>query len=70
MISVKVDGVVLLARAGKTPRDSVRKASQLLTGVGARIFGIAVNGVDIYRVKSKYSYGYNGYGEIKRINNT
>jgi capsular exopolysaccharide synthesis family protein len=67
MISVKVDGVLLLAKAGKTPKDSVRKASQLLTGVGARIFGIAVNGADIYRVKSKYSYGYNGYGEIKRI---
>jgi capsular exopolysaccharide synthesis family protein len=58
MVAVKVDGVLLLVKAGKTPRDDVRRTMHILTGVGTRIFGIAVNGEDFYKVKSKYSYGY------------
>jgi capsular exopolysaccharide synthesis family protein len=58
MVAVKVDGVLLMVKAGKTPRDDVRRTMHILTGVGSRIFGIAVNGEDFYKVKSKYSYGY------------
>jgi Mrp family chromosome partitioning ATPase len=50
-----IDGLLLVVRAGKTPKDMVLKAVNSLTGVN--IAGIVLNGVDSSPKKYYYSYG-------------
>lgn len=54
-----VDGVLLLARQGRTRKDMVRKAVNQLELTGAKILGYVLNGIDDSKSKS---YGYYGYG--------
>jgi len=69
VLSPKVDGVVMVVRGGETPREAVRRASEHLNQVGAKILGVMINDVDIrkseYRYYYKYYYDskyYSGYG--------
>ncbi len=55
-LSPCVDGVILVARSGRTPRDAVRRASQRLQAVGATMLGVLLNDVDM----STTEYGYYG----------
>jgi capsular exopolysaccharide synthesis family protein len=57
--SPHADGVILVARGGKTPRKSVQRAADNLAQVGAKLLGVLVNDVDVD--KSGYGY-YHGYG--------
>ncbi len=59
VLSRQVDGVIVVARGGKTPRQALRKASDQLLGIGARILGVLINDVDVRR--SEYGYSYYGY---------
>jgi len=59
IISRQVDGVVLVVRAGKTPREAVRKARRALDTVGATVLGAIINGVDLKN--AEYSYYYRHY---------
>lgn len=55
--SPHVDGTILVARAGKTPRKTVQRAADSLAKIGATLFGVLVNGVNMERS----GYGYYGY---------
>ncbi|MBI3978842.1 MAG: CpsD/CapB family tyrosine-protein kinase [Chloroflexi bacterium] len=45
VLASKVDGVLLVVRAGKTKREMARKAKQLLEKVNARLVGVVLNDV-------------------------
>jgi len=55
LIASMVDGVILVVHAGKSSRQVVRRARQLLQDVGARIFGVVLNNVNL---KSQDNYYY------------
>ncbi len=63
VLSRSVDGVILVARAGKTPRQALHRASDRLMKLGAQILGVLINDVDVRRGEYGYSYGgyYRGY---------
>jgi protein-tyrosine kinase len=50
VVAYKVDGIVMVARAGTTPREQVAAAVRQL--VGAPVWGLVLNGVDPARVPS------------------
>jgi polysaccharide biosynthesis transport protein len=52
----EVDGVIVVARLGKTDREAIVHLRNQLTNLGAPVLGIVVNGV-----RSSRTYGY-GYG--------
>jgi succinoglycan biosynthesis transport protein ExoP len=59
------DAVVLVVRHGKSGKQAVRRARDLLNRAGATIAGIALNAVDLNSPEyyAYYgSYGYSGYG--------
>jgi protein-tyrosine kinase len=53
VIARHVDGVLIVVRAGKTPRDYLTKALQSLNS--NKVMGIVLNGADL-RISSKYYY--------------
>lgn len=55
LVASIVDGVLLVVHAGKSSRGIVRRSRQLLYDVGAKIFGVVLNNVD---VKSQDGYYY------------
>ncbi|HWN99352.1 MAG TPA: polysaccharide biosynthesis tyrosine autokinase [Blastocatellia bacterium] len=64
ILSTMVDGVILVVHGGKSTRDVVRRARQELVNVGAKIFGVVLNNVDLRREGYDYYYynrHYSGY---------
>jgi capsular exopolysaccharide synthesis family protein len=59
ILSKCVDGVVLVVLAGKTPKETLSHAKELLHQVNAKILGVVINRVDITR--SDYGYYYYRY---------
>ena len=63
ILSTLVEGVILVVHGGKSSRDLVRRSRQELLGVGAKIFGVVLNNVDLRHdgydnyYYSQYSYG-------------
>jgi capsular exopolysaccharide synthesis family protein len=62
LLASLVDGVILVVHGGRSTRELVRRARQLLLGVGARIFGVVLNNVNVHEDGYYYHY-YNRYGE-------
>ncbi len=60
LLSVLVDGVVLVIRSGETTKPSLRHSRELLGHVGARVIGCVVNALD-ERSHNAYYYYY-AYG--------
>lgn len=63
LISSMVDGVLLVVHGGKSSRHVVRRSRQLLQDVGAKIFGVVLNNVnlhshDYYYYQRYYSQRY------------
>ncbi len=58
ILSTQVDGVVLVAMAGKSSIHLIRRFKQRLSNIGARIYGVVLNGIKA----SSVEYGYYGYG--------
>ncbi|MEZ5308485.1 MAG: polysaccharide biosynthesis tyrosine autokinase [Pyrinomonadaceae bacterium] len=58
ILSTIVDGVVLVAMAGKSSMHLMRRFKQRLGNMGARIYGVVLNGIKPNSVE----YGYYGYG--------
>jgi capsular exopolysaccharide synthesis family protein len=61
LIASMVDGVLLVVHGGKSSRNVVRRSRQLLTDVGAKIFGVVLNNVstrsqDYYYYYQRYYY--------------
>ncbi len=66
ILSTMVDGVILVVQAGRSTREVVRRARQELGSVGAKIFGVVLNNLDVKREGyDSYSatYGSYGYGD-------
>lgn len=55
LIASMVDGVILVVHSGKSSRQVVRRSRQLLQDVGAKVFGVVLNKVDL---KSQDNYYY------------
>ena len=73
LVSTMVDGVLLVVHGGRSSRHIVRRSKQLLNDVGAKIFGVVLNNVnlqshDYYYYQSYYGQKYyehadkHGYG--------
>ncbi len=58
LIASLTDGVLLVVEAGRTSRILVRRSRQLLQEVGAKIFGVVLNNLD---VKSSDYYNYSNH---------
>jgi capsular exopolysaccharide synthesis family protein len=58
VVSQYVDGVIVVARGGRTPRKAVQRASDQLLQVGAKLLGVLVNNV------RPGQSGYNYYGSM------
>src|SRR5207245_9559060 len=62
ILSTMVDGVVLVVHAGRNKRNAVQRACRELSAVGARIFGLVLNNVNMKRESyADYQYYYYGY---------
>jgi Mrp family chromosome partitioning ATPase len=62
-----MDGVLLVVLAGKTPRQVVRRARDLLSSVEANVLGVVVNNAN-QALPYYYDYKYYGYEEeVPRI---
>src|SRR3989441_4999803 len=59
LIASMVDGVLLVVHGGKSSRGVVRRSRQLLTDVGAKIFGVVLNNVSAS--SHDYYYYYQRY---------
>jgi polysaccharide biosynthesis transport protein len=59
IIGSAIDGVLLVALGGKTPRETLQHAKEALLQVNAKILGVVINRVDIQR--SYYGYYYYRY---------
>ncbi len=65
LASTLVDGVLLVVHSGKTSRGVVRRTKQLLQDVGAKVFGVILNNVnlrehDYYYYRGYYAHSYYG----------
>jgi polysaccharide biosynthesis transport protein len=61
VMAKSVDGVVLVVRAGKTPRKVVRNAVDKFAGINIPILGAVLNSVDVKHDRYYYSRQYYGY---------
>jgi non-specific protein-tyrosine kinase len=59
VLSRHVDGVIMVVRAGKTPKDYLAKALSSLNS--GKLVGIVLNGAD-FGLGSKYYYYYSAHG--------
>lgn len=66
LLSVDMDAVVLVIRAGKTTKAALRRTRELLNQVNARVLGVVVNAVDVdssdYYQYYYYGSKHGGYG--------
>jgi polysaccharide biosynthesis transport protein len=61
ILSAMVDGVLLVAASGTTPRGGLVRARRILEASGAKILGMAVNKLDPRRPGYGYSYSKYAY---------
>jgi len=62
ILSTMTDGVIIVVRAGNTPKDLVAQTKKLLYGVNAKILGVVLNGVKESDLRyGSYSYYYSYY---------
>ena len=61
ILSTMVDGTILVVQASRSTRDMLRRSRQELFGVGAKVFGVVLNNVDIKRDGYDEYYYYRYY---------
>jgi capsular exopolysaccharide synthesis family protein len=61
ILSVLVDGVLLVVRSGETPKEAFKRMRDLLGGVKCRLLGVLLNAVDATAPDYYYSYRYYPY---------
>jgi capsular exopolysaccharide synthesis family protein len=59
ILSSTVDGVILVVLGGKTPKETLQRAKEVLHQVNAKILGVVINRVDLQR--GHYGYYYYRY---------
>ena len=72
ILSNAVDGVILVVWGGKTPRETLHRAKEVLYQVNAKILGVVINRIDIQRSDYgfyyyKYYYYYGKEGKKKEL---
>ncbi len=72
ILSNCVNGVVLVALSGKTPREALNQSKNLLFQVNAKILGVVVNRVDLEHIGHRYYntgnyYHYEQEGKTKEL---
>jgi capsular exopolysaccharide synthesis family protein len=67
ILSTSVDAVILVVLGGKTPKETLQRAKEVLLQVNAKILGVVINRVNIHRgdygyyyYRYHYYYGRNG----------
>jgi Mrp family chromosome partitioning ATPase len=60
LISTMVDGVLLVVHGGRSSRHIVRRSKQLLSDVGAKVFGVVLNNVNLQSHDYYYYQSYYG----------
>jgi len=63
ILSKQVDGVVLVIRAGDTPKQLIQNAISQLKAVNAHILGAVLNGIQTGKDSYYYQYYYYYYGD-------
>lgn len=63
ILSTMVDGVMLVVHGGKSTRGVAQRARQDLVSVGAKIFGVVLNNVDLRREGYNEYYYYRYYSD-------
>jgi len=71
ILSVMVDGVLLVVRSGDTPKEAFTRTRDLLVSVKCRMLGVVLNAVDssspdYYYSYRYYPYSYGAYGHEDR----
>ncbi len=66
VLGTQVDGVVLVVRAGQTPKHLIRRAWAMLETSGAQVLGMVLNGAERDRAEGTY---YNYYYKAKAASN-
>jgi len=61
ILSVQVDGVLLVVRSGETPKEAFTRTRDLLNSVKCHILGVVLNAVDSGAPDYYYSYRYYPY---------
>jgi capsular exopolysaccharide synthesis family protein len=56
LIASMVDGVILVVHSGKSSRQVVRRSRQLLQDIGAKVFGVVLNNVNLRSQDNYYYY--------------
>jgi capsular exopolysaccharide synthesis family protein len=73
ILSTKVDGTILVVKAGESKIEAVKEAKNILNKVGANIIGVVINKVKDNKNKYYYYYGNDkkggGNGELSKSNN-
>jgi len=59
IVGSQTDGVIMVVRSGKTPKEAAQEARRLLEGVDAKILGVVLNSVR--QSNMRYSYYSNYY---------
>ena len=62
VLSKHTDGVILVAKAGKTLREELRRSAKHVRNVNGKIFGTILNAIEPDK-RSGYYYSYYGYTE-------
>jgi capsular exopolysaccharide synthesis family protein len=60
LIASMVDGVLLVVHGGRSSRHIVRRSKQLLNDVGAKVFGVVLNNVNLQSHDYYYYQSYYG----------
>lgn len=68
IISRQVDGVMLIVHGGKSSREMVVHSRQELANVGAKIFGVVLNNVNLNRDGYDYYYRRYQYEYVRESN--
>ena len=68
ILSTQVDGVVLVAMAGRSSLHLMRRLKQRLANIGARIYGVVLNGIKSGSTEYYYYGGgyYDYYGKSEQ----
>jgi Mrp family chromosome partitioning ATPase len=60
VLSPRVDSIILVIRSGKTTKQALRRARDILMQVNAHVSGVLLNAVDLDSPDYYYYYEYQG----------
>jgi Mrp family chromosome partitioning ATPase len=60
-LAAAVDGVILVARAGRTTCRELARAKELLDSIGAKILGVVINEMAVSKLRNHYKTYYRTY---------